>query len=162
MKSKWVGRIISVLLVVIWMLVIFAYSAKSAETSTKQSMRLGRLLGKVVIFDWNEWSPEDREAFAARWDYPVRKAGHVAEYAVLGFLLLIAFFAWGFQGWHAFLFAIAAGFLYAASDEFHQTFVPGRAGRLSDVGIDTCGVLIGTAFYLFLARLKRLFKKKDS
>ena len=47
MKSKWVGKILSVLLVAIWILVIFAYSAKSAEASTKQSMRFRKLLGKT-------------------------------------------------------------------------------------------------------------------
>lgn len=32
--------------------------------------------------------------------------------------------------------------LYAISDEFHQSFVPGRRARATDVGIDTVGALI--------------------
>jgi VanZ family protein len=34
------------------------------------------------------------------------------------------------------LYAMAITFLYACSDEFHQLFVPGRAGRFTDVLID--------------------------
>lgn len=41
--------------------------------------------------------------------------------------------------------------LYAASDEFHQLFVPGRAGLVTDVCIDSAGALLG--ILLFLAAL---------
>ena len=77
-------------------------------------------------------------------------------------MLLIAFFAWGFKGWHAFLLALAAGIIYAATDEFHQTFVPGRAGRISDVCIDTCGVLIGAFAFLGIYILIKKCKRKRS
>ena len=41
--------------------------------------------------------------------------------------------------------AVAAGWLavlYAATDEFHQTFVPSREGCIRDVAIDSCGVAL--------------------
>ena len=52
--------------------------------------------------------------------------------------------------------ALSVGFLYAVSDEVHQIFVPGRAGQLRDVLIDTTGVLLG----IFLCSL--FFKKACS
>ena len=47
--------------------------------------------------------------------------------------------------------------LYASTDEFHQLFVPGRAGMLSDVGIDTLGAFVGIllAFLVMTRRRKR-------
>ena len=69
------------------------------------------------------------------WDLVLRKLAHTAEYAVLGFLLLRAL---GSE-----LPAFAAGFAYAATDELHQHFVPGRHGALYDVAIDAFGVLLG-------------------
>ena len=39
-------------------------------------------------------------------------------------------------------------FLYACSDEYHQTFVPGRAGAMIDVAVDMAGVLFGLALVL--------------
>jgi VanZ family protein len=46
-------------------------------------------------------------------------------------------------------------FAYAASDEFHQVFVPGRTALVTDVLIDTSGGLIGLTL-LYLAR--KIFK----
>jgi VanZ family protein len=45
---------------------------------------------------------------------------------------------------------VILGGLYAASDEFHQLFVDGRAGMLSDVLLDTCGVAVGSLVLTFL------------
>ena len=143
-----IWRIVAVLLAIFWMMVIFAYSAKTAEASTKQSLRLGRALGRLVMSDWNELSDEEQLAFAERWDHPERKAGHVAEFAILGFLLTNVFIARRTKKRPTVVLSLFSGIVYAASDELHQTFVPGRAGMITDVGIDACGVAIGTAVFL--------------
>ena len=39
--------------------------------------------------------------------------------------------------------AWVVGTLYAASDEIHQLFVPGRSGQLRDVFLDSAGVAAG-------------------
>jgi VanZ family protein len=77
------------------------------------------------------------------WDLGLRKLAHLAEYAVLGALLARALPELAAQ-W--------AGIAYAASDELHQAFVPGRFGSLLDVAIDAAGVLVGI---LLLRRLTR-------
>ena len=71
------------------------------------------------------------------WDTILRKLAHTVEYAVLGALLLRA------TGRVDLTFAL--GVLYAASDEFHQTFVPGRHGSPVDVAIDAVGITVGIA-----------------
>jgi VanZ family protein len=38
--------------------------------------------------------------------------------------------------------AFVVSVLYAASDEYHQTFVPGRNGTPVDVGVDAVGALV--------------------
>ena len=48
-------------------------------------------------------------------------------------------------------------FLYACTDEFHQLFVPGRAGRFTDVLIDTTG---GIIMLLFIALVIHVARKK--
>jgi VanZ family protein len=45
--------------------------------------------------------------------------------------------------------------LYAATDEIHQTFVPGRSGRLTDVLIDAAGAAVGVLFMAWLRRRAR-------
>jgi VanZ family protein len=69
------------------------------------------------------------------WDLILRKGAHLTEYAVLAVLLVRAF--------DREAPALALGILYAASDEFHQSFVRGRHASPIDVAIDTIGLLIG-------------------
>ena len=78
------------------------------------------------------------------WDLVLRKLAHAVEYAVLGALLARALTAPAV--------AVAAGALYAVSDELHQTMVPGRDGSPRDLAIDTTGVLAGVLVCHMLAR----------
>jgi VanZ family protein len=52
------------------------------------------------------------------------------------------------------LIAWVACAIFAASDEFHQSFVPSRTASPTDVMIDTCGALAGLLTCLILARRK--------
>jgi VanZ family protein len=72
--------------------------------------------------------------------YLIRKSGHVTEYFVLSLLVLRGLRAGKKEmhlGWAAGAVAIVA--IYAALDEFHQSFVPGRTAAVSDVLLDTAG-----------------------
>lgn len=82
------------------------------------------------------------------WDLLLRKLAHVTEYAILGALLARAV-----QG--RLTLAFALGVAYAITDEIHQTFVPGRAGRPLDVAIDAVGVALGILAWRQLARRAR-------
>ncbi len=77
-------------------------------------------------------------------DFVLRKIAHILEYAILTFLLLRAFFSMGNQprANKTLALAIIVAFLYALTDEYHQTFIFGRQGKVGDVGIDTIGILI--------------------
>ncbi len=83
----------------------------------------------------------------------IDKLYHFVEYAVLGGLLAIAFvkakpavvpskLIW--------LVAMVLSILYGASDEWHQTFVPGRFATLADWVADALGSIAGVlAVYLY-------------
>ena len=73
------------------------------------------------------------------WDLVLRKLGHAAEFAVLGALLARAFG----RSWPA----VAAGVVYAISDEVHQSFVAGREASALDVAIDVVGVVAGVLLW---------------
>ena len=76
-------------------------------------------------------------------DLITKKAGHVTEYGVLAFLLWRAISRErGWPAWPSLGGAFVLSLLYAISDEFHQTLVPGRSGRLADVGFDVLGALL--------------------
>jgi VanZ family protein len=77
------------------------------------------------------------------YDYPLRKLAHMAEYAIL---LLLARRPLGDRA------GLAFAILYAATDEWHQSFVPGRMGAFTDVLIDAAGA----ALALTLARRRAI------
>ena len=82
-------------------------------------------------------------------DTVLRKCAHVTEYFVLTLLLYRAFRKSTQMPFSRLLFWSAAlSFLYAASDEYHQTFVPHRSGRPLDVVIDLIGIFAAVFLYL--------------
>ena len=74
------------------------------------------------------------------WEIVARKVGHFSGYALLALA-----WAWALEGLVARprLWAAAISFVYACSDEYHQTFVDGRTGKLADVAIDSLGIAVG-------------------
>jgi VanZ family protein len=93
-------------------------------------------------------------------DFITKKAGHVTEYGVLAYLLWRAIFKE--RGWPTLPSLRGAFFIslfYAISDEFHQTFVPGRTGRLTDVGFDALGTLLALALVWWFFRDEDLPKE---
>jgi len=70
---------------------------------------------------------------------------HGVGYAGLGALLMRALAGGRLSAmsWRWVLVATLLGGLYGVSDEFHQSFVPGRYPSLSDVVADTVGSLVG-------------------
>ena len=70
----------------------------------------------------------------------VSKLAHVSEYAILAWL-----FQWALDNRRAWRLAWLLAVLYAVTDEFHQSFVPGRTSTVADVMIDALGAAIGLA-----------------
>ena len=132
------------ILVAVWMVVIFLFSAQPSDESSKESLFVGRMVGQIFVKDFEEWPEDEQEAFAEAINYPVRKTAHATEYAILGILV---FMRCRYQNtWsrkRMILIAWGISTAYAATDEFHQIFVPGRAGMLTDVMIDSSGALAG-------------------
>ncbi len=91
--------------------------------------------------------------FVAFWGYgwfAIVKGWHAAEFAIL-FALVYAVLRRYNRGafWRNLVVASAFCLFFAASDEYHQTFVPGRGGTWRDVAIDGLGIgLAATVVFL--------------
>src|SRR4051812_34312532 len=70
------------------------------------------------------------------WDLILRKLAHMTEYGLLSLLW------WRALGRERRFAAIAITLAYAATDEYHQTFVTGRHGAPVDWLIDAAGIAI--------------------
>jgi VanZ family protein len=134
----------------IWMGVIF-----SASADTQSTQRTSRLIEPLLRWLWPDITPESIEG--VRW--AVRKAAHLTVYAILAWLCWRALrrpvrrdtrpWSWGVAG-----LALLAVVIYAASDEWHQSFVANRTGAIRDVLIDTLGGVMGLGILWLLHRLK--------
>lgn len=121
--------------VVIWMVVVFSASADS-QSYQHSSAILEPLLHWLF--------PQMSAATVGELHHLFRKTGHLTEYAILGWLVWRAvrrpvkndFRPWN---WAEAGLALCVVFAYAASDEFHQIFVPTRTPLVTDVLIDTTG-----------------------
>jgi VanZ family protein len=92
----------------------------------------------IIIFIFSSLPSTSVPNFG-KYEFSVKKGGHA-----LGYLLLGQAFLYGIgQRKKAPWLALGLCILYAISDEFHQSFVPGRTSRVMDVGIDTLGSLVG-------------------
>jgi len=112
-----------------------------------------RIIGPMLRW----FRPTISLAGIAKVQFIVRKAAHVSEYAVLSALIFRAFVR---TVWVGRLMLSAAVVLllcaaYAASDEFHQSFVPSRTASMRDVLIDIGGVILGMMIYGSFAQRKR-------
>lgn len=163
MKVKRTGMI-WLLLMIGWMAVIFSFSARKADESAAMSHSVGKEIGKIFVPGFESWSEDKQEQFAEKIDFPVRKCAHASEYAVLGVLTLGT--AYSFledRGKRRILISWGIVTLYAATDEFHQLFVPGRSCQLRDVCIDSTGALVGILlFSLIKCKIKKYREKKNS
>jgi VanZ family protein len=83
------------------------------------------------------------------------KTAHMVLYAGFGFLLYLTLKNSPYQSLrnNAFLFAIIIGTLYGATDEFHQSFVPGRTESIYDLFADSIGVTFGQTIIVIKDKL---------
>ena len=155
-KRIWLFRVLALS----WMILIFCFSAAEGDESSAASHRVGRFIGSIFVSGFSEMSEEEQLIWADRIDYPIRKAAHASEYAILALLLFGALegTACGRKEKNRYLFSLLFAALYAGTDEFHQLFVPGRAGTFFDVGVDTLGAAAG----LGILWLVRRHRKKHS
>ncbi|MEM1007493.1 MAG: VanZ family protein [Myxococcota bacterium] len=85
----------------------------------------------------------------------IDKLYHALAYAI--FAVLAARFFAHFQArksW-TFLMTWAVTALYGVSDEWHQSFVPGRDASLGDWVADLCGGLVGASLWLMVMSVRR-------
>jgi VanZ family protein len=103
----------------------------------------------------NRTVPKSSEFF---WqDFVIKKLAHVFEYAVLSTFIYRALINSGVGKRNAGIWAVVLTVLYGASDEFHQSFTPGRQARIRDVLIDGFGG--GLAVYLIWKFLPKVPKR---
>ena len=92
------------------------------------------------------------------YEYP-DKVGHMILYVFFGMLLYLTLKNSQYPSFrdNAMLLAIAIGILYGMSDEFHQSFVPGRNADIGDLAADGIGVTLAQTFIFLKDKLYKIY-----
>lgn len=150
-------RHIYLILCFLWMVIIFWFSHQPADDSQGMSNSIIELIDQlfhVNIMAQGGWLFDT-------FSFLVRKAAHMSEYALMAILYALCMKEYGIKRYG--IWAIAAVFLYACSDEFHQLFITGRSGQFTDVLIDTAGGCFGVLIlYGFFVLKEHFYRKRCS
>lgn len=161
MKRRVIVLVLMWTAVILWSAVIFLMSRQTGEESSQTSNSVTSKVVSVIFPDYDNLPEKEQNDIFSGVSFFVRKAAHFTEYFVLAFF---AFFASKstFAAENiikadtiSLVISILYPFLYAATDEIHQTAVAGRAGRLTDVIIDTCGAVAATLLCFAVTRRRK-------
>jgi VanZ family protein len=143
-------KILSWTAVVLWMLFIFCLSYQPANESNQMSTGIT----EVIIQTTSKIVPKAELSFHTL-NHFVRKSAHFFIYFVLGILTINALRRIGWSDYRCTILALTICVLYAASDELHQLFIPGRSAELRDIFIDSTGAYLGIGFYLMIGHVMK-------
>ena len=154
---KIIIRTIFMLLLLTTFAIIFKFSSQIAEESDGVS---NGVLRKIIdIFPYTKGLSEERKIKIVEYGNPIiRKLAHFSIYALVGVWIMSFMSTFDMRLYKKWIISMLVGVMYAASDEFHQSFVPGRGPSIVDVGIDSLGVLTGILVILIIISIYRALK----
>ncbi len=156
MKKK---IIIGLILTILWMAVIFAFSSRSSGELDLKNNVIVTTIAHIVNSNFDSLEELKQEEILSNVAFYVSKTAHYIEYAILAFFL---FYALAFVKKYGIRYTliVVIACLYAISDEFHQKFSGGRTPRVQDVMIDTLGALTMVLVIEFILTIYRYNKNR--
>jgi VanZ family protein len=136
------------------LMLIFNFSKADGVQSNAFSVGLtDRLVNVFVAVPFLDINPGQEQISLNILYFLVRKLGHFTEYAALAFALAFAFYRYHVNKGKLISCSMSFGIFYACTDEIHQLFVPWRAGRFTDVLIDSMGMFFGILIFYSLINI---------
>lgn len=153
--KKNILRIMLILLLLGTFYIIFGFSSQDGEKSGSISRRITEKIA-TLIPQIQEKSKLEKENIMNTMENIIRKMAHFSIYTVVGLLLMSLVSTYNIKEKNRLIITLTTGIIYASSDEIHQSFVPGRSPMITDVVIDTMGVILGI---LLIILGKKIIKK---
>lgn len=102
---------------------------------------LAPIVWAILIFTFSSF-PTTKTTDFFLGDFLIKKTAHVIEYGILATLVFRALINSNIERKRAMFYSVLLAFFYGVTDEFHQSFTPGRGPSVRDVIIDTAGASI--------------------
>ena len=157
--KRYIIRAVFLILVLAWMGIIFKFSNEPADLSSNTSLGITKRI--VEIISKQETSIQEKEQLTEKLDPYMRKLAHFTLYAIGGVLIINFINTYNISEKKKIIYSLITGVIYACSDEFHQLFIEGRSGEITDVMIDSFGVATGACIFLCVINIiDRIIKHK--
>ena len=131
---------------------IFGFSNQNAETSSGLSQKVTNFVVEIIPSIKNMPEPE-KENVVDRVESIVRKIAHYSIYTLVGILLMSLMSTYKIKELDRIAVSLIIGVIYASTDEIHQVFVPGRGPQITDVILDSMGVLTGICIVMLVLKI---------
>ena len=139
-------KIIKWILFIFWLLLIFIFSNQPQSAKHTHDI-IGNLIPYIKTSNLLDII-----------NYIIRKSAHFTEYFILCLLTISLLKEYTKKEIIIIISSLIFCFLYACSDEFHQSFIKGRTSQFSDVLIDTSGSIIYSIIYIIIIKIKKIPK----
>ena len=149
-------RIILIVMLLLTLKIIFSFSNQNGNDSGSISKKITKILTNKIEYI-QKMDKLKKEKYLKKVEHIVRKIAHFSIYALCGILLICLMLTFRIKNIIRIGISFSLGLIYAISDEIHQSFIPGRSAQLTDVLIDTSGVIFGIVLVLLIYTL---IKKK--
>lgn len=156
--KKNILRTILMLLLLSTFFIIFGFSSQNGEKSGNISKKITEEI-ITRIPQIQEKEQNEREAISLRIEKVIRKIAHFSIYTAVGLLLMALLSTFEMKEKNRIIMSLIIGIIYASSDEIHQSFVPERSPMITDVMIDTMGVMLGILLIMLGKAIIKKYKK---
>ena len=146
MKIK-IFRTIILLLLIGTFFIIFRFSSQNGTQSKGISTKVTEAILEKSS-KYNQLDNKEKKKVFNRANAVIRKIAHFSIYTLVGLLLMGIMTRTKLKDKRRILITVVIGIIYATLDEFHQSFSPGRTPKITDVYIDTLGVILGILLVL--------------
>ena len=146
MKIK-IFRTIILLLLIGTFFIIFRFSSQNGTQSKGISTKVTEVILEKSS-KYNQLDNKEKKKVFNRANAVIRKIAHFSIYTLVGLLLMGIMTRTKLKDKRRILITVVIGIIYATLDEFHQSFSPGRTPKITDIYIDTLGVILGILLVL--------------
>jgi len=129
-------KILKILILLLWMGVIFIFSHQPNSGEVTHS-----IIEELIFYVKNELLIDGI-------NFIVRKSAHIIEYFILTLLFVSLMKEYTKNDKKIIVLSLIFCFLYAITDEYHQSLVIGRTSSFKDVLIDTIGGILFIITYM--------------
>ena len=156
---KTITRIILIIIIIFISGTIFSFSSQDSEKSSGVS---GKIAEGIIntIPKYKNITRSKKDELIEKFQKPIRKTAHFSIYAALGLSVISLTFTYDIKNKKRILITLISGVLYAISDEIHQTFIPGRSGQVTDVMIDSAGIILSILIFMGINKIYKIRTKK--